>query len=69
MSRLRLRVLIPITVVLIVGALLGVLQAAAKDRVTTVEGVVFWLSLAALPLLAVALLGLVSIGIWRAARS
>jgi hypothetical protein len=50
MSRLRLRVLIPVTVVLIVGALLGVLQAAAKDNVTPVEGVVFWLSLAALPI-------------------
>jgi hypothetical protein len=69
MSRLRLPVLIPVTVVLIVGALLGVLQAAAKDHVTTVEGVVFWLSLAALPVLAVTLLGLVSVGIWRAARS
>jgi uncharacterized membrane protein len=69
MSRLRLRVLIPVTVVLIVGALLGVLQAAAKDNVTPVEGVVFWLSLAALPFLAVTLLGLVGVGIWRRARS
>jgi len=69
MSRLRLRVLIPVTVVLIVGALLGVLQAVAKDHVTTVEGVVFWLSLAALPFLAFTLVGLVSVGILRAARS
>ena len=68
MSRLPLRVLIPVTVLLIVGALLGVLQAAAKDHVTTAEGLIFWLSLAALPFLCVTLLGLVSLGIWRAAR-
>jgi hypothetical protein len=69
MSRLHLRVLIPVLVLLIVGALIGVLQAAAKDHVTTVEGVIFWLSLAALPFLVVTLLGLVGVGIWRAARS
>ena len=68
MSRLSLRVLIPVTVLLIVGALLGVLQAAAKDDVTTAEGLIFWLSLGALPFLCVTLLGLVSLGIWRTAR-
>jgi chromate transport protein ChrA len=66
---MRLRLLIPVIVVLVLAALAGLLQAAGKDHVTTTEGVVFWLSLAALPFLLVALLGLVGVGIWRAARS
>jgi hypothetical protein len=66
---MHLRVLIPVTILLIIGAFLGVMQAAAKDDVTTFEGVIFWLSLPALPVLLLALLGLVCVGIWRGARS
>jgi len=39
-------------------ALLGVLQAAAKDDTTAVEGIVFWVSLVALPILLLVLVGL-----------
>jgi peptidoglycan/LPS O-acetylase OafA/YrhL len=69
MRAMRLRVLIPVFVVLVVAALAGVLQAAGKDHVTTTEGVIFWLSLAALPFLLAAFLCLVGVGIWRAATS
>ena len=58
-----------VTVVLVVDALGGVLQAPAKDHVTTTEGVIFWLSLVALPFLLIALLGLFGVGMWRATRS
>ena len=68
MSRVHLRLLIPTTVVLISLAIVGILQAAAKDNATPLEGIIFWLSLAALPFLLIALLGLAGVGIWRAAR-
>jgi peptidoglycan/LPS O-acetylase OafA/YrhL len=62
---MRLRILIPVTVLLIVAALIGFLQAAAKDDTTTTEGIIFWLSVAAMPFLLLALLILVGVGIWR----
>jgi hypothetical protein len=65
---MHLRVLIPVTLLLILAALVGVLQAAAKDHVTTTEGVIFWLSLAALPFLLLALVTLLGVSIWRVGR-
>jgi len=65
---MRLRILIPVTVLLIVAALIGFLQAAAKDDTTTTEAVIFWLSVAAMPFLLLALLSLIGIGIWRTTR-
>jgi peptidoglycan/LPS O-acetylase OafA/YrhL len=62
------RASIPVVLVLILLAVVGVVQAAAKDHPTTAEGVLFWLSLLALPLLLVALLALVVVAIRRAVK-
>lgn len=59
---------IPLVLGLILLAILGVVQAAAKDHPTTAEGVLFWLSLFALPLLLLSLVALVVLAIRRAAR-
>ena len=67
-ERMRLRILIPVTVLLIFGALIGFLQAAAKDDTTTTEAIIFWLSVVAMPFLLLALLVFAGVGIWRAVR-
>lgn len=59
---------IPLVLGLILLAILGVVQAAAKDHPTTAEGLLFWLSLFALPLLLLSLVALVVLAIRRAAR-
>jgi hypothetical protein len=51
--------LIVVDLVLIALAVLGVLQAAAKDDTSTAEGVLFWVSVTAVPILLVVLLVLV----------
>jgi hypothetical protein len=50
--------LIGLDLLLILLAALGVLQAAAKDDTSTAEGIVFWVSLVALPILLLALVAL-----------
>lgn len=65
---MRPRTSIPLVLGLILLAIVGVVQAAAKDHPTTVEGVVFWLSLLALPLLLLSLLVLVTFAIRRTAK-
>lgn len=62
---MRLRVYIPVVVGLILLAVVGVVQAAAKDHPTTAEGVLFWLSLFALPLLLLCLVALLVVAIRR----
>ena len=57
MARRRGR-LIGLDLVLIVLSVLGVLQAAAKDDTSTIEGIIFWISLVAVPILLLALLAL-----------
>jgi uncharacterized membrane protein YhaH (DUF805 family) len=59
------RVAIPVVLGLIVLAVVGVLQAAGKDHPTAAEGVLFWLSLFALPLLLLLLVALIAIGVRR----
>ena len=62
------RLSIPVVVGLIFLAVVGVVQAAAQDHPTTAEGVLFWVSLLALPLLLLVLLALVAVGIRRILR-
>jgi hypothetical protein len=50
--------LIGIDLLLVLLAVIGVLQAAAKDNTSTAQGVVFWISLVAIPILLVALVAL-----------
>ena len=64
----HLRVLIPVDLLLIFVAFVGFIQAAAKDDTTTTEALFFWLSVAAMPFLLLALLILVCIGIRRVVR-
>ena len=54
--------LIGLDLFLVLLAVLGVLQAAAKDDTSTVEGIVFWISLLALPILVGALVVLLILG-------
>jgi hypothetical protein len=68
MRLVQLRVLIPVNLLLIFVAFIGFIQAAGKDDTTTTEALFFWLSLAAMPFLLLALLILICIGLWRAAR-
>jgi hypothetical protein len=65
---MKLRVLIPVNLLLIVVAFIGFAQAAGKDNTTTPEALFFWLSVLAMPFLLLALLILICIGIWRVAR-
>ena len=51
--------LIPLDLLLLGAAAVGVLQAAAKDDTSTVEGALFWISLVALPVLLAGLVVLV----------
>ena len=62
---MSLRISIPVVLGLILLAVVGVVQAAAKDHPSTAEGVLFWLSLLALPLLLVCLVALVVVAIRR----
>ena len=57
--------LIGLDLFLVLLAVLGVLQAAAKDDTSTVEGIVFWISLLALPIRVGALLVLLILGARR----
>jgi hypothetical protein len=59
---------IPVVVGLILLAVVGVIQAAAKDHPTTAEGVLFWVSIFALPLLVLSLVALVVAAIRRTAK-
>ena len=67
--RLNYRWLIPLDLALLVLAALGVLQAAAKDDTTAVEGITFWVSLVALPVLLIVLVALIGGAVFRAARA
>ena len=58
-------VAIPVALVLIVLAIGGVLQGAARDRPTEAEGVLFWVSLFLLPLLVLSLVTLIAIRLGR----
>ena len=62
------RMSIPVVVGLILLAVVGVIQAAAKDHPTTAEGVLFWVSIFALPLLVLSLVALVVAAIRRTAK-
>jgi hypothetical protein len=62
------RFLIPVAVALTFLAVAGVLQAAAKDHPTTVEGLLFWISVIALPFLLIALLVLIIAVLRRSVR-
>jgi hypothetical protein len=62
------RWLIPIAVALTFLAIVGVLQGAAKDHPTTVEGLLFWVSLVALPFLLLTLLILIIAVLGRSLR-
>jgi hypothetical protein len=55
--------LIGLDLLLVVLAAVGVLQAAAKDDTSTAEGVIFWISVVALPILLLALLALLIGGV------
>ena len=68
MRLVQLRVLIPVNLLLILVAFIGFIQAAAKDETTTTDALYFWLSVAAMPFLLLALLVLICIGIWRVTR-
>jgi hypothetical protein len=59
---------IPVVVGLILLAVVGVIQAAAKDHPTTAEGVLLWVSIFALPLLVLSLVALVVAAIRRTAK-
>ena len=59
---------IPVVVGLILLAVVGVIQAAAKDHPTTAEGVLFWVSIFALPLLVLSLVARVVAAIRRTAK-
>jgi hypothetical protein len=59
---------IPVVIGLILLAVVGVIQAAAKDHPTTAEGVLFWVSIFALPLLVLSLVALVVAAIRRTAK-
>jgi peptidoglycan/LPS O-acetylase OafA/YrhL len=63
-----LRISIPVVLGLILLAVVGVVQAAAKDHPSTAEGVLFWLSLFALPLLLLCLVALVVVAIRRGVK-
>ena len=65
---MSLRILIPVVLGLILLAVVGVVQAAAKDHPSTAEGVLFWLSLFALPLLLLCLVALVVVAIRRGVK-
>ena len=59
----------PKRAIVIGGALVSLaLAGCAKDDTTTTEALFFWLSVAAMPFLLLALLILICIGIWRVAR-
>jgi hypothetical protein len=62
------RLLIPVAVALTFLAIVGVLQGAAKDHPTTVEGLLFWISLVALPFLLIALVILIIAVLRRSVR-
>jgi hypothetical protein len=64
----NLRISIPVVVGLMLLAVVGVVQAAAKDHPTTAQGVLFWLSLFALPLLLLLLVALVVVAIRRGVK-
>jgi hypothetical protein len=64
-ARLSIPKLIGLNVLLILLAVVGFVQAAAKDRVTTTEGIIFWASVLAFPVLLVALAVLLIIGVKR----
>jgi heme/copper-type cytochrome/quinol oxidase subunit 2 len=64
----RLAVLIGAVLVLMALAFLGFAQAAAKDETTTIEGLIFFASIAAFPILVVALLVLLGLVVWRFAN-
>jgi hypothetical protein len=59
--------LIGLDLLLVLLAAVGVLQAAAKDDTSAAEGIVFWVSLIALPILLLALLALLIGGVRAAA--
>jgi hypothetical protein len=67
-NAVNVRLLIPVAVTLTLLAIAGVLQGAAKDHPTTLEGVLFWVSLIALPFLLIILLALVLVALGRSVR-
>jgi heme/copper-type cytochrome/quinol oxidase subunit 2 len=64
----RLAVLIGVVLVLMVLAFLGFAQAAAKDETTKLEGLIFFASIAAFPILVLALLVLLGLAMRRFAN-
>jgi Na+/melibiose symporter-like transporter len=64
----RLVVSIGLVLILMGLAFIGFAQAAAKDDTSTAEGLIFFVSIAAFPVLAVILLVLIGLALRRFAR-